>query len=255
MAGCAVYTGSKEYGPALQRSGSRPDSISPNRISQEVAALPAPRPGESSKPGDPQGPPAVRKRGSRAPVVIFAVLGTTAVILVLVLVAALLPSPPMGATSRATYNLHQSMGLSFPDCAVVSVAWHDLDGDRVGFAVASASEAAYASDCGGPVNSPNDTCPAAVCPPRQASARGGPIEYETATQGNFFFTATQPGYTFYADNPNSSVISNDTVQFNVSYATPLVARALAAPWLLALIGVGVAAVLTATAILVTRRRT
>ncbi len=168
------------------------------------------------------GYPSALPRPRRWGLLVLSALGVIALVLAAIFATAMSISPPMGPVTSATYGLNATYGsFAFPNCAVVSVSWADLDHHQIGFGVGT-GEAIYASDCRGPPNSANEGCPPGSCQPGRASAGGGPIEWENATQGWFQFTATQPGYGFFEDSANSTSPSYDPIQFTVSYSTPII---------------------------------
>ena len=196
-----------------------------------------------------------RRRRMGMGVVILTILGIGALALLVALAMATSRTPPMSPPTTATYNLHESMELSFPDCAVVSVSWHEVPDHQVGFGAGQSAEVVLVSDFHGPPNSLNDSCPPEVCPPGVANAGPGPMEYETATHGSFQFTATQPSYSFWAHIPNSTTLSSDPIQINVSYTTPLVPATWAVPLLGGFIFVVAAAIVTVSILAVRHLRT
>lgn len=174
-------------------------------------------------------------------IVIVAALVVVALTFGSIFLVTVSPSPPRGAVASATYLLNATTGsVSFPDCAVVTVTWQDLTHHQVGFGVWS-GEAIYASDCRGPPDSDNHSCPVGACQPGQISMGLGPWEYENATHGWFQFTATQPGYSFIEMNPNTSGPSHDPIQFTVGYSTAVIPTTWAVPAFLGLITTGGAA--------------
>jgi hypothetical protein len=195
-----------------------------------------------------------RTRRVRVGVVVLAVLCSALIMLTVVFAEADSRTPLLGAPTQESLGLQKSMELSFPDCAVVTVDWHDLTGGEVGFAAQSATEAIYASDCHGTTATPSPQCPPAVCPPGSISMGPGPLEYQTASHGSFQFTATQPHYAFYADVPNSRNLSNDSVQVNLSYAVPLVPYSAALPSLVGLLVVGPSALAVGVWTLLAQRK-
>jgi len=163
-------------------------------------------------------------------------------------------SPPMGPVTTATYGLNATYGsFAFPSCAVVTVTWQDLAHHQAGLGVGS-GEAVLISDCRGPANSENDSCAPGACVPNQVSMGPGPIEWENATHGWFQFTATQPGYGFFEDNPNASGPAYDPIQFTISNSTPIVPATWAVPALFGLFGLGGAGAVCVAVIAVRRIR-
>lgn len=204
-----------------------------------------------------QTPPAVKARKPRLGIAILAALIVASLALGSVAAAEVSPSPPRESTVFATYDMNQSsQGFVFPDCAVVNVTWVDLSHHQVGFGVWSGA-ALFVSDCHGPPDSTNSSCPPGWCGPGHGSVDPGPVEWQNATHGGFQFTATQPGYGFSEENPNSSGPSSDPIQFTVSYSALVIPASWTPPALIAFLAVGTITVAFAIALAVrrlTRRR-
>jgi hypothetical protein len=196
----------------------------------------------------------LRARRGRRGLVVLAVLAATTLALGSIFALAVSATLPSGPEASGTFDLNSTNAyFEFPNCDVVTVTWQDLEHHQVGFGVIS-GEAILLSDCRGPPDSDNHSCPVGWCQPGRVSLGPGPTEFENATHGWFRFTATQPGYTFLVTNPNASAPSNDSIQFTVSYSAPIVPATWAVPALLGLLGVGGAATVVVTVITVRRFR-
>ena len=215
-----------------------------------MAAAPPSDSGVDSGAG--QTPPSVKIRKPRLGIAILAALIVASLALGSVAAAEVSPSPPRESTVVATYDMNQSsQGFVFPDCAVVNVSWVDLAHHQVGFGVWS-GVAVFVSDCHGPPDSTNGSCPPGWCIPGRAYLGPGPAVWQNATHGGFQFTATQPGYGFYAENPNSSGPSLDPIQFTVSYSALVFPANWTPPVLVAFLAVGTVTIAFGVALIIRR---
>lgn len=110
-------------------------------------------------------------------------------------------------------NATQDVGLSFPDCSLVTVGWHVVAGGKANFTV-STGENQIASSCRGPPPT-NESCLPTGC----AANGPPPVCYESGAAGSCSFTSTQPVYDFGLFTPLSGQgIGNLAVSFTASYA-------------------------------------
>jgi hypothetical protein len=115
----------------------------------------------------------------------------------------LAPGPLMGPATHESYTLSHSRDAGFPTCAIVTVAWENLNGSPVSFNMAVEQGGAYSS-CGDIRTAYNEN----YSSPDEA-------------RGAFVFTSESPGYAFYIDQPESTILSPDPIRLNINYSTPI----------------------------------
>ena len=126
-------------------------------------------------------------------------------------------------------NSTRGVGLSFPQCSLVTVHWQVVTGSSANFSVWP-PEAVLVPNCQTPLPPPtNGTCPAAVC--GNASMGPGPVCFESGMSGACSFSSTQPGYGFdlytgyHISNgtPIENGLGNTTVSFTARCSLPAIA--------------------------------